>query len=401
MFLSPINQLSASLSLLFFALALQIEKKNLSPLLESTLIPAFFIFSLLSYEITAPLILTYYLVNSLRARKRGLIFEAACVFVIFVAWQKIVAPNLFLSDFSRIRAFNPGAGISLFFSTGVSFPLSLLTALFDPGKFLYILLFCGFLFLVSRKHSNVVTSRSNKSISLALFAGIASSSLLFFIAGAYSQINGYQNRGMSGTWVLISLLIATRYELSGKVGKILIILVVSTNFLVFSGKVFESIEASKAREKVVTQVSDYLTASGDTAPVVFLDMPCITPADEYKTEVFCTSWDALGALRARGISLSNVSPIGDPAFVGNWESSDIPDGSLNFKFDKEFILKDVSRAMPDDFDFRTGLFATSNRYLLEVENRKLSCKALARNIILANFQLDWAEVVRCASDPFT
>jgi len=401
LFFSPINQLSASLSLLFFGLALQVERRNLKPAFKNILIPTLFVLSLFSYEITAPLILTYYLMNSRRERKGYLILQAMFVFVTIVSWQKLIAPNLFSSDFSRIRAINPGAGISLFFSTFISFPFSLLTSLFDSGRLLLILFLSVLIFLYSRNLSSSVNAPNHKFVSFVLFIGIASSSLLFIFAGAFSQINGYQNRGMSGVWILISLLLATRYEQCGNLGRYLIILVVSTNFFVFSGKVVESIEASKAREKVVSQVSEFFAASGDIAPVVFLELPCVMPAGGYKTEVFCTTWDALGAMKASGLRISNVSPIGDPSFLGNWESKDIPAGSLNFKFGNNFELEEISEAGLDDPKFRIELLEAGRRQLFEVENRKQSCKDLAKTLVDNDFQFDWAEVVRCASDPFT
>ena len=152
---------------------------------------------------------------------------------------------------------------------------------------------------------------------------------------------------------------------------------------------------------VVSQVSDYLAEASDIAPVVFLELPCVIPEGEYKTEVFCTTWDALGAVKASGLKLSNVSPTGDLSFVGNWDSRDVPVGSLNFKFDDNFDVKAISKAKLDDPLFRTELLVAGGRKFFEVEDGKQSCKDLARNLIHGEFMFDWTEAVRCASDPFT
>ena len=58
-FISPINQLSCSLSMLFFAIAIKFEDRFKR--FRRFFVLSMFLASLLSYEITLPLIIAYYL----------------------------------------------------------------------------------------------------------------------------------------------------------------------------------------------------------------------------------------------------------------------------------------------------------------------------------------------------
>jgi hypothetical protein len=264
--------------------------------------------------------------------------------------------------------------------------------------FALLLVFFFFLYFI---HLGDKPKSSGRRINLlAIMMGLASSSSLFIFAGSYAQINGYQNRGMSGVWILVSLLLATMYEGAKKITSLLIILIVCTNFIFFCSKVEESIQSARARSKVVEQVGEYFGSNKSSTPVVFLDIPCTFPDGRYKTEVFCTTWDALGAVNALGITISNVSPTGDPAFVANWESREIPKGSLVFWFDNNFSLQKISKAKVADLAFRSDLMLVANRRLFELSEKKNLCKVQAQKIISVNLPFNWSEVVRCASDPF-
>ena len=309
--LSPVNQLSASLSLFFFALGLMCEKTSKKSRKTFFMSYFFFLLSLLSYEISLPLIFTHYLFIVLakpRSFLRILVFPILVSLVII--WQKIVAVNLFNSDNSRLDNLSVIPLLSFILTYLVSVPMALIEGVIDQ-TFL-VLVFMVLVATVYRSHKiSEITLSVNRRTKTVLFYGFLSSGVLFLLSGRYSLIDGYQNRGLTSSWILFSLLLISFLNQRKNWIMLLIFSVVSVNYVLFLGKLGDSVQAGDVRKSVVTQILEKKSLVNGSSSTIILDLPCLLPTDGFRTEIFCTSWDARGALVNKGLGFENVFVTGD------------------------------------------------------------------------------------------
>lgn len=338
-FFSPINQMSASLALFFIGLAFYVgdlKKSKKSIIVESIL----FILALLCYEIVAPLLLFKFLSDLKSGHTRVSLLRIPSIFVFVIFVQKIVAPTLLGSESSRIEQLNVATGLSFLLSLFFSIPLQLIGSLFFQPVIFVVMLF-GSLFLYRKSKISKMSKRELNDIFLLLLA-LLSNTVFFMLSSNYSEINSYQNRGLTCTWLLISVILVKVLTSSGSISRILLVIFITANLFVFADKLVIDSQATVFRNRIVEEVSSK-AHSFHPDSILIIDSHCVVPGNKYRIEVFCTSWDAKGALRQNGVVAKQVLVTEDPGFLNLYNL--LPtDSTLEYlKFDSNFHLLQVEQ----------------------------------------------------------
>lgn len=235
---SPINQSTATLAFLFWAISLLqlkdfcLTKSRISYLFSYFLLLA----SLLTYEVMLPLlILTIALpfVIDSRALKNNLLQYGArfflpvvCVLALVLTWQKLLAPIAFGVVHSRL-SFDPN-NIGLFFLSWLDVFSTLMPELLTAsikrintyGYLVAIILSASLVtawLKQPKSPENITETQGEKSrFTLTCTLCFVSSSSIFILSGASAEIGGYQARALSSTWLCFILLIASLINLMSK-----------------------------------------------------------------------------------------------------------------------------------------------------------------------------------------
>ena len=399
-FISPINQFSCSLSMFFFGIAIKLEDRITR--FKRLFVLLMFLASLLSYEITLPLIIAYYLFNIYYDRHPFKdLFAAVSLISFLIFWQKIIAPIMLSSGNSRISTLSIFSGLSFLFSTFVSYPLSLI--LFLPVLTILTLIASAYMLLNWSKVSEVqssLPSHHRRFILIVLVVSLFSSSLLFIVSGRVSEINGYGNRGMLSVWIIVSLIMTVSWERNRRLRNGFLIWILLLNYAVHIDKVIQAVEVSNIRKSIVTQISQLEIFKSSSPKTLILDLPCTVPGDKFRLEVFCTEWDARGALENRGVEVQSVSVTGDQGMLTKWVEGYAPSNSYGIWFDSKYQLKKVLKL---DLVGSSGLVElkelASANYAKVVRDQQ-SCVFQAKKIFNFESGIKLREIIRCASDPF-
>lgn len=329
---SPINQLTATVAFLYWAISLSaILKFRLSGNRLSYLLAYFFLLcGFLTYEIILPLLfftsfLPALLEPSGRPRKTtpiGYWFKYCTQFIVpilgvlllTIIWQKILAPH-FMEVFSRLN-FNP-AHITQILFTWVHLFLVQIPDLFIKAvpyisvETLGIFALLGGLFLMSpQKISTLAPNQDTlKYDSTLLFllissASLLSSSLIFVLTDESAVSWGYQARGLSSTWFALAIWIAGITQSAQSLPRIFraLVLTIILLFTTFSALSFTTqrdkyIESWKLQIEILKDIDNLIEAKniGGNASVIF-DVPRYTPNNYNRELVFSQSWDLPAAL---------------------------------------------------------------------------------------------------------
>lgn len=398
--LSPVNQLSASLSLFFFALGLMCERTS-KKTRKTLFIPYFFfLLSLLSYEISLPLIFTHYLFIVL-AKPRSFLRISVLPVVVFlvVFWQKIIAVNLFNSDNSRLDNLSVIPFVSFILTYLVSIPMTLIEGVFDKPYLVPV--FLVLIVMVFRsfniRKANFSVNRQTKTV---LFFGFLSSGSLFLLSGRYSLIDGYQNRGLTSSWILFSLLLISFLNQRKNLIMILILFVVSVNYVLFVGKIGDSVQAGEVRKTVVAQILDKESLVNGSSSTIILDLPCLLPTYSFRTEIFCTSWDARGALVNKGLGFENVFVTGDTedSLSRFLSVSRAQDNVQVVTFNNVFEIVRIDFLTPES---QESLVRQVEINIIESEAKIEACKAKIAKLIRFQISGSLTEYLSCARHPLS
>lgn len=228
---SPINQSTATLAFLFWALSLLLLqsyciRKNLVTYIASYLL---LIGSLFTYEVMLPLIVLTaalpFILNTKTLIEKPfqylLKYIAPIVLVLGAAllWQKVLAVWIFSTVHSRL-AFDPN-NIVYFFLNWLSvfygaLPEMLIKSLKRIDLYGYVisiaLALTFFVFWVRSRTFSVDNQQPLKSklrTFLTFLLCFLASSSIFILSGAYAEIGGNDARALSSTWICCALLIAS------------------------------------------------------------------------------------------------------------------------------------------------------------------------------------------------
>ncbi len=398
--LSPVNQLSASLSFFFFAIGLLVEKRLEGRRNAYTIIYLCFLFSLLSYEISFPLIITHYLFTiSSKSRKLSDFSLFPVVLALLIFWQKVIAVYVFNSDFSRLEAIDVIPFVSFILTYLVSIPYALALGIADYALYIFfvaVLLFSVYVrsLLAARDY------RHEPRIVIVLSLGFLSSGFLFLLSGRYSLIEGYQNRGLTSSWILFSIILVWLLRYRKLWLLVLVTLIVAVNYVLFVGKVTEAVTAGEARREVVAEIIDQESLVNGSSSTIILDVPCLLPGGNFRSEVFCTSWDARGALLNKGFGFENVFVTGDsedplPVFLNNLSAEEL---IHLVKFNLNFEIVRVDKLT---LDLRENLISQSEFNLSESNSKIEACKTKISELIKFKFSGSLNEYLQCAKHPLS
>lgn len=329
---SPINQLTATVAFLYWAISLHaILKFCLSGNKFNYLLSYIFLLcGFLTYEIILPLLFFNGFLPALIQLNRAssnttsikcwlkyctkFIAPILVVLLLTILWQKVLAPH-FIEVFSRLN-FNPAHVIRILFTWVhlflVQIPDLFIKALpYIATEALGMFALLGGLFWMSTRQIHV--SAVNKTISgpqasfpffLISSACLLSSSLIFVLTDESAVSWGYQARGLSSTWFALAIWVACTAQLAQGASKIiraLILLIIyvftALSILSFTIQRDKYIESWKLQLEILKDVDNLLLAKniGKNASVIY-DVPRYTPNNYNRELVFSQSWDLPAAL---------------------------------------------------------------------------------------------------------
>ena len=228
---SPINQSTATLAFLFWALSLLLLQFSCvrKTLLSYGTAYILLLASLLTYEVMLPLLILTaalpFTINSNTLTEKPLqyffkyVTPVILILGVVLIWQKLLAVAIFSTVHSRL-AFDPN-NIGLFFLNWLSvFSVALPQLLIKSlkivdlyGYFISIVLALSlFIFWLREKTSKLKTQPSLKGNLRTIFVFLLcflASSLIFILSGAYAEIGGNDARALSSTWICTALLISS------------------------------------------------------------------------------------------------------------------------------------------------------------------------------------------------
>jgi hypothetical protein len=329
---SPVNQLVATVAMFFAAIGhfalVKLTPNNRSRwgLIMAT---AAFTISLLTYEVALPLVAYSVLTKSLDLYSTAkdtpiwpihirwiYLTPALIAGTSAFVWQKLIAPVLLESSFSRLSGFKFESLLTVVHTVFISIPSNLLRIVFEyPLPLVLGSLVCfGILISMRTAEPRPATEAANhRKILLAAFISLLAGGIIFSMSGHAADHTGYINRGMSLLWLPLALLLGAIFASRRPIVLALAALLVASNSVWFFERVLESNSASDLRLKVVKQLIDS-PPSNAVGKTVYVDVPCTLPGSKSGIEIFCTSWDLYGALDLGGLGFSGVITVWDPSF---------------------------------------------------------------------------------------
>lgn len=286
----------------------------------------FVLLSLLTYEITLPLLAINVLYPSLFESqwRKGVVKKHVVRHVLpmvllltgILLFQKVIMPS-FMTVYSR---FSPGSlsnclgnFLSWCWSFLVDFPILMLDALQSvfssddvnlklvslvvAGVFAFLLFGTGLSGSVERPDG--LEARRRRLLLLIGLLTLFCASFLYVLSGSRAQIGGYANRGMTSTWIAYALVIAIIADLFWE--KTLGLLVLLLIFLNVCSFVLQTenygVSWTLQREIAASVVGKITGAKVPLKTATLLGhVPWYVPANHNGEELFQNSWDLSGAL---------------------------------------------------------------------------------------------------------
>ena len=395
--ISPVNQLSASLSFFFFGLGLLVEKRWSFRREANPTVYFCFLLSLLSYEISLPLIITHYLYTVLaKPRKLWKITSLPLVLILLIFWQKVIAVYFFNSDLSRLETVGVMQFVSFVFTYVVSIPLVLILS-FSSFHIPVLAILFFVVFVYWRENISASGLRQERQVLIVLFLGFLSSGLLFLFSGRYSSIEGYENRGLTSSWILFSIILVSALSYRKNWLSFMLILVVATNYLLFLGKIDDSVRASDARRNVIGEIQAQRAFIRPATSTLILDAPCILPGSRSRTEVFCTAWDARGALEHQGLKFESVflTEAALPFYLNGLKGDS---KTQVLFFNEQFQLVRVAALSSE---LKRDLIRQAERKATELNAKSEDCKSKISQLFKLRFFGSIDEYLQCGRNPIS
>lgn len=317
---SPINQSTATVAFLYWALSLQLlfsycqTKSKLSLGLSYALLLCGF----LTYEVILPLLgLTFLLPFILNTdslikhpKKYFIQFILPVLIILFavIVWQKGIAPKIYKIDYSRLAA-TPETLIINFYSW-VSVFTTQIPALFLKSRgfvnsydiLTALLLISGIFFAYRLSTQSSVNVKRNWKFFFVAAACFAGSSFIFILSGAAAESWGYQARGLSSTWYSLAILICSLVAIIQNAFLKKFLLVVIATFGFFSSISFSIqrdgyIDSWKLQNEILSNAIELIEkAQVPKYATVIGDLPQFLPKNYNNEIVFSQPWDFGSAL---------------------------------------------------------------------------------------------------------
>lgn len=358
---SPVNQFTAAFSLFLFALGHYVQLRNPErKFLTWPTLAAFFLFlaSFATYEIGVPLIIWTVVIVltreniSITGLTKPLLgsLPGIIAIVLVVAWQKLVAPGLG-AVYSRANGLSTQEFVPFLKVLAAQTPRELLHY-FMVLPVASIALTCIFFIVLSGRTRK--EPRPTSVYALLLFgatSGLLFTGLLFVVSGQPADLFGYQNRGLSATWIYIALVLAVLTSILPKGFLILVAAICAGNFMWFVSDVSENVQASQVRLDVATTIVqaeknriEALNGGAKSSTVLTVEVPCILPESRSQVEVFCEEWDLKGAVNVLGKQHYPNIYAGDADRLAWWKRLLGPNFQyIDYRFDSDGNLLSNSK----------------------------------------------------------
>jgi hypothetical protein len=313
---SPINQLTATVSFLLWALSFRelnhfIKYSNNK---SYVLVYVFLLLAFLTYEVILPLLvftaLLPYISNGDNLRNRWLIYllrfilPIALVLAVTVLWQKGIAPQFMEVD-SRLKL-NPQQMLAKLHTWGHVFYAQIPSLFLKTPAFiqpLHFILIGIFALAAWLGLSKPMMSNKNDGIYRFLLVSILcflSTSSIFILSNESANSWGYQARGLSSTWFALSILLGSLSSINGL--KKVIILPSIVIFGIMSTLSFviqrdNYVQSWKVQMAIVSNILGLINKNqiADNA-IIIGDVPKFVTPNFNDEIIFSQPWDFGGAL---------------------------------------------------------------------------------------------------------
>lgn len=377
---SPVNQITGGLAFLFGALGIYFFKKRYVALFYELLSVIFFSLSLCSYEYFAPLI-AFFVFENISLSRKQIRFNLLTLrpflvsLALAISWQKIFAPLLFAAEASRIVGLSSESAFSFIIFLFLTLPINLLIQPF-LNPFIFSLTIISTLLIFRNSNHSFLKEKITKRalLSICLLGS------LFVISGSPADQSGYYNRGLFSTWILIVIVTTDLTASKRKWLSLLMIFVLSANLSWMISRVEEAKIASDLRNNMISEIVPRaeFTKTSNTQTVLLLNSPCRLPNSESKIEIFCTSWDAKGALINSNIYFNSVGVITD----------------------RNFSIDEISNNGVDNRSYIVVRFNSSGKIVSLIEKKRFNSSDLRKEIRFAQARdgLDSLNYTRCRDE---
>ena len=318
---SPINQSTATLAFLLWSLSLSSLNSFLKNNSQGRYLLSYLLllFSLLTYEVMLPLLiltmfLPFMLHYELFKNRYGTyflkyIFPVIIVMALVLIWQKMIAPLIFGTVYSRL-SFDPN-NIGFFFLSWLSVFTTQIPELFintakriNTSLYLVGIILCAYLIStwMRQVRNGIHSSESINSKYRFLFVSglcFLASSSIFILAGAGAEIGGYQARALSSTWLCLALLIASLMNLASRKIYNLILVLAFSCFVYFSFAVQRDnyIRSWQLQTRILEDVLGKIEIANITPDATVIgNVPGYLPNNFNNEIVFTQPWDFGAAL---------------------------------------------------------------------------------------------------------
>lgn len=321
---SPINQLTATVAFLYWAISLNLLITQSQSGKWLTYYSAYFFLlcGFLTYEIILPLLFFTAFLPAASSTPKGAhgwfkyliryVAPIIGILVLVIFWQKILAPN-FMEVYSRLN-FNP-ANLSRNLFTWIHLFIAQLPTLFINAiprvslENIVIFLLVAAIFSISLGSVNLsVSAKDSKKNKIFFFlisiGALLSSSLIFILTDESAVSWGYQARGLSSTWFTLAIFIASIANISENLPKllrvfctILILIFTCLSILSFSIQRDKYIESWSLQKLILKDIDKLLfeNNAGENPSIIF-DVPRYAPKNYNRELVFSQSWDLPAAI---------------------------------------------------------------------------------------------------------
>lgn len=315
---SPINQSTATVAFLYWALSLQFlfsycqTKSKISFWLSYL----FLLCGFLTYEVILPLLGLNFLLpfilhsdnplNHLKKYFIQFVLPILSILFVIILWQKVAAPRIYEIDYSRLAA-TPNTFIVNFY-TWVNVFTTQIPALFIKSKgfvnaydvFTALLMIAGILFAFRLPPQ--ADNKRHWKFFFVVAACFMGSSTIFMLSGAAAESWGYQARGLSSTWYSLAILIGSLVAISRNalIKKILLIVIITFGFfssISFSIQRDGYIESWKLQNEILSNAIELIEKNKvPKHATVIGDLPQFLQKNYNNEIVFSQPWDFGSAL---------------------------------------------------------------------------------------------------------
>lgn len=349
---SPINSSTPTVSILLWSIATFLQYEGaLNSLKKRFIFPLLLTSSLLIYEITLPLFLLNVLI-SIKNYKKFINFENISILLallITLTWQKIIAKYLFTEVYSRLN-FAPIDRIPYILNKFIYIFVDAMYLCYNALQritFLSIVLLIIYFIILNWIFKNNNYNKKSLEFNLKnftlIFSLLFSCSFLYILSNSTPTIVGYDNRGLSSTWLVFSFLIACLSFLFDSFPRLKILILTLILFFVsnlFIARSEDFIMASKLRMQIISDLTEKTKAlnlkSGDKWNFV-ANIDNLQGTLNHTT-IFSVPWDLAPALTLYSGIKSNGAIIHEGNVVIN-NNNLLIDGWFKLPINETFLYK--------------------------------------------------------------